>query len=68
MEETATAMTAVKQEVQHRDWAAQIAAQQASGITVQKWCAENGINPMTYYYHLRKAVDFCCCTKDSTKV
>ncbi len=45
MEETTTAITAVKQEVQLRDWAAQIAAQQASGMTVQRWCAENGINP-----------------------
>ena len=56
MEETTTAITAVKQEVQLRDWAAQIAAQQASGMTVQKWCAENGINPKTYYYHLRQAL------------
>ena len=59
MEETTTAITAVKQEVQLRDWAAQIAAQQASGMTVQKWCAENGINPKTYYYHLRKLREKC---------
>ena len=54
MEETTTAITAVKEEVKLRDWEARIAAQQASGMTVQKWCAENGINPKTYYYHLRK--------------
>ena len=54
MEETTTAITTVKQEVRLRDWAAQIEAQQASGMTVQKWCDENGINPKTYYYHLRK--------------
>ena len=59
MEETTTAITAVKQEVQLRDWAAQIEAQQASGMTVQKWCAENGINPKTYYYHLRKLREKC---------
>ena len=59
MEETTTAITAVKQKVQLRDWAAQIAAQQASGMTVQKWCAENGINPKTYYYHLRKLREKC---------
>ena len=59
MEETTTAITAVKQEVQLRDWAAQIAAQQASGMTVQRWCAENGINPKTYYYHLRKLREKC---------
>ncbi len=59
MGETTTAITAVKQEVQHCDWAAQIEAQQASGMTVQKWCAENGINPKTYYYHLRKLREKC---------
>ena len=59
MEETTTAITAVKQEVQLRDWVAQIAAQQASGMTVQKWCGENGINPKTYYYHLRKIREKC---------
>ncbi len=36
MEETTTAITAVKQEVRMRDWAKQIEAQQASGMTVQK--------------------------------
>lgn len=44
MEETTTDITAVKEEVRFRDWAAQIEAQQASGMTVQRWCAENGIN------------------------
>ncbi len=36
MEETTTAIAAVKQEVRIRDWAAQIEAQQASGMTVPK--------------------------------
>lgn len=58
MEETTT-ITAVKQEVRMRDWAEQIEAQQASGMTVQKWCAENEINPKTYYYHLRKLREKC---------
>lgn len=59
MEETTTAITAVKEEVRMRDWASQIEAQQASGKTVQKWCEENGINPKTYYYHLRKLREKC---------
>lgn len=59
MEEKTTTISAVKQEVRLRDWAAQIEAQQASGMTVQKWCAENGINPKTYYYHLRKLREKC---------
>ena len=45
MEETTTAITAVKEEVRLRDWATQIEAQQASGMTVQKWCEENGSSP-----------------------
>lgn len=59
MEETTTAITAVKQEIRGRDWAEQIEAQQASGMTVQKWCSENGINPKAYYYHLRKLRKKC---------
>ena len=55
METSKTADIAViKQEVKLREWAAQIEAQQSSGSTVSKWCAENGINPKTFYYHLRK--------------
>ena len=53
----ATAITAVKQEVRLREWSAQIEAQQASGLTVLQWCAENGIKPKTYYYHLKKVRD-----------
>lgn len=26
-----------------------------SGKTVKTWCAENGITPRSYYYHLKKA-------------
>lgn len=59
MEETTEAITAVKQEVQLHDWATRIAEQQTSGMTVQKWCTENGINPKTYYYHLRKIREKC---------
>ena len=40
--------------MQLQEWAAQIEAQQASGLTVQQWCMENGVNPKTYYYHLKK--------------
>lgn len=59
MEETTTAISAVKEELRFRDWVAQIEAQQASGMTVQRWCEENGINPKTYYYHLRKLREKC---------
>lgn len=58
MEETTT-IIAVKQEVRMRDWATRIEAWQASGMTIQKWCKENGINPKTYYYQFRKHREKC---------
>ena len=54
MEAKTTALAAVKQEVRLQEWSAQVEAQQASGLTVQQWCMENGVNPKTYYYHLKK--------------
>ena len=56
---TTTAIVAVKQEVRLQEWAAQIEAQQASGMTVQQWCAENGINVKTYYHRLRRVREQC---------
>ena len=56
---TGTVITTVKHEVRLREWTAQIEAQQASGMTVQEWCDENGISPKTYYYHLRKVREQC---------
>ncbi len=42
---TGTDITTVKHEVRLRKWRAQIEAQQASGMTVQEWCAKKGISP-----------------------
>ena len=56
---TTTAIVAVKREVQLQEWAAQIEAQRASGMTVQQWCAENGINVKTYYHRLRRVREQC---------
>ena len=56
---TTTAIVAVKQEVRLQEWAAQIEAQRASGMTVQQWCAENGINVKTYYHRLRRVREQC---------
>lgn len=57
--DTTTAISVVKCEVQLRECLAQIEAQKSSGITAQRWCTENGINPKTYYYHLRKLREKC---------
>lgn len=56
---TTTAVTTVKQQMKLREWAEQIEARRASGMTVQSWCAENGMNVRTYYYHLRKVREQC---------
>ena len=49
----------MKQQMKLREWAEQIEARRASGMTVQSWCAENGMNVKTYYYHLRKVREQC---------
>lgn len=54
-----TAITTVKRDVQLRKWSEQIKAQQESGMTVTAYCAQNGINIKTYYYHLRKVREKC---------
>ena len=58
MEETTTAITAVKQEVRLRDWTHQIEEQQASGMTVQSVRRMGSIpRPIiiTYVSYVRKA-------------
>jgi hypothetical protein len=54
MESKTTTITTVKQELRLQAWSAQIEAQQTSGMTIEQWCAENGISRKTYYYRLKK--------------
>ncbi len=56
---TTTAITNVKRDVQLQEWTEQIKAHQESGMTVTAYCAQNGINIKTYYYHLRKVRERC---------
>ena len=43
-----------------QEWSAQIEAQQASGLTVQQWCMENGVKPKTYLIGISTYVVFLC--------
>ena len=54
MEKTASEIATVKRNVRLQEWNRQIEEQKASGLNVQEWCKQKGINPKTYYYHLRK--------------
>lgn len=54
MESKTTTITTVKRELRLQEWSAQIEAQQASGLTVQQWCSQNGIKPNTYYNRLKR--------------
>ena len=46
-------ITTIRNEVKYRQWSEMIQSRCASGMTVVDWCAENGINPKTYYYRLK---------------
>ena len=46
---TAMAIAEIKRKVRLTEWAEQIQSQMQSGLSVRSWCAQNGINPKTYY-------------------
>ena len=54
MEKTASEIATVKRNVRLQEWNRQIEEQKSSGKSIQEWCKQKGINPKTYYYHLRK--------------
>ena len=49
-----TEIQTVKQQVRIKNWKAEVEACNASGLSVQQWCRQNGISAKTYYCHLRK--------------
>lgn len=59
MKPSTTTITTVKHQMKLHEWVEQIEARRASGMTVQNWCAENGMSVKTYYYHLRKVREQC---------
>lgn len=43
--------------VRLNDWAQMVRQCRNSGMTVSAWCAENGINPKTYYYRFKRVCE-----------
>lgn len=52
--EIGQAIASVKKQVRESAWNERILACQSSGLSVRRWCGENGIKPSTYYANLRK--------------
>ena len=53
-----TTIATVKNEFRLTEWSAQIQAQKSSGLTVHKWCEENGVNVNTRcWFHLSEGMD-----------
>lgn len=50
----------VKKQVQLREWAEMVRTCRGSGMSVRRWCMENGVNSKTYYYRLRRVREFLC--------
>ena len=42
------------QDVRLRHWAEQMHSRQASGLSIRKWCREQGVSEKVYYYWQRK--------------
>ena len=59
MEKTTSEIVTVKKKIRLQKWKQQIEEQKSSGLTVQEWCRQNGVNDKTYYYRLRQVREKC---------
>ena len=56
-----TTIATVKNEFRLTEWSAQIQAQESSGLTVHKWCEENGVNVNTVYLNFVPIISLLIC-------
>lgn len=56
-----TTIATVKNEFRLTKWSAQIQAQKSSGLTVHKWCEENGVNVNTVYLNFVPIISLLIC-------
>ena len=57
----------VKQEYQLQQWRGMVQERLESGLTIQAWCAANGITEHAYYYRLRKLRQNACCALEQAR-
>lgn len=57
----------VKQEYQLQQWRGMVQERLESGLTIQAWCAANGITEHAYYYRLRKLRQNACCALEQAQ-
>ena len=50
----------IRKQVRLEEWAEMVRARRNSGLSVRRWCTENGVNQKTYYYRLQKVREFFC--------
>ena len=56
-----TTIATVKSEFRLTEWSAQTQAQKSSGLTVHKWCEENGVNVNTVYLNFVPIISLLIC-------
>lgn len=50
----------VKKEVKLKQWVEMVQRRNESGLSVSKWCDQNGVNVKTYYYRLKQVRQALC--------
>ena len=50
----------MKKEAKLAQWAEMVRSRSESGLSVTKWCKQNGINIKTYYYRLKRVRQAVC--------
>lgn len=50
----------IKNDVKLKHWAEMVRQRSESGLSVSRWCLENGVNQKTYYYRLNRVRKALC--------
>ena len=67
MSKVSSEIRTVKRQLMLEEWEKQVVDCRSSGLTVQEWCRQNGVNDKTYYYRLRQVREKCLIWKQELK-